>query len=116
MPYENAPRIYHTNHAIANDDRVRAADDLVASIEPCDRTKARYDFLTRRLGDASRSVDINIVKAVLTSHEVPTCFHKTHEPGSHTTVASIIMSLSNAPELYLALQPPCQMAWQRFTF
>lgn len=116
VPSENTHRVYHTNHSIANEDRVPTAEEIDASIEPFDHTKARYDFLRRKLEAPSKKVDMKMIREILTSHEVPTCFHNTGEPGQHCTAATVIMSLSRTPELHIALQPPCRSEWQKFSF
>jgi hypothetical protein len=115
-PSDNTHRVYHTNHSIANEDRVPSAEEIDASIEPFEHTKARYNFLRRNLEDLSKNVDMNVIREILTSHEVPTCFHNTGEPRQHCTAATVIMSLSKVPELRIGLQPPCRSEWQRFTF
>ncbi|KON30929.1 hypothetical protein AC482_02485 [miscellaneous Crenarchaeota group-15 archaeon DG-45] len=59
---------------------------------------------------------MDAVKYILSAHQGPICAHHDHQPGGGYTFCSVIYSLSSAPELHIAMGPPCSNEYQRFTF
>lgn len=45
VPYDGARRVYHTNHAMVNDDKVCTAEEIIKDLEPSVHTQGRFDFL-----------------------------------------------------------------------
>ncbi|MGD0175897.1 MAG: C45 family peptidase [Candidatus Bathyarchaeia archaeon] len=115
-PYKGAHRLYHTNHALANDDQRASAAQVVEEKEPLTRSKARFSFLERELSDRSKSIDVKTIQSILTSHEVPVCIHDNRDANGVHTCGSVVMSLSSTPELQLAVQPPCSRGYETFRF
>lgn len=115
-PYEGARRVYHTNHTIRNDDLASWSEEKRKRMLSRSTTRARFNTLEKELKDPSRTVDIDTVKSILGSHEGPVCVHNTHEQKGSCTLGTLIMSLSNPPELHLAPGPPCSTRFRAFRF
>lgn len=110
IPYEGARRIYHTNHAIVNDDKRLPANEVARK----STTRARFNFLRKQLKDSSKSITVEVIKSILSSHEGSICIHNAHQPGRLHTFGSLIMSLSTPSELHLAPGPPCSNEWRLY--
>ena len=112
IPYEGARRVYHTNHPLAN-------DDLIFPYEACiggGTTHSRLRYLESRLKDSSKPLTVETIKYLLSSHEGPICVHHNHHAGEIYTFGSLIYSLSNPPELYVAVGPPCSNDYRKLSF
>lgn len=111
IPSPGARRVYHTNHPLVNDDQ-GIYREIIERLSPEKKPKkpsnseVRFDFLARKLGDASSRVDAEAVKAILASPEVPICFDG-KERDDLFTFGCLIMELSSAPVLHLSPGPPC---------
>jgi predicted choloylglycine hydrolase len=116
VPYPGARVVYHTNHAIVNDDKVSSAEEILQDAESSVHTQARFAFLEKNLRGESKSMSVASIQSILNSHAVPTCFHNTHTPGGMCTAASLVMSMSNPPKLYVTMQPPCSREPTGFSF
>lgn len=113
VPYKAASRVYHTNHELVNDDRVPLSKRVPLAKST---TRARFNFLESQLKDPSKTITLETIKSILSSHEGPLCVHNTHQPRGACTLGSLIMSLSTPPELYLAFGPPCSKEYETFSF
>lgn len=105
---EGLRRVYHTNHALANDDKVASAEEIVNK----STTLARFSVLESRLKDPSKTITVETIKSILSSHEGPICAHNERS----FTSGSLIISLSTPPELHLAWGPPCSKNYETFRF
>jgi len=112
VPYEGSHRIYHTNHALVNDDNVPLSGDSTRK----STTRARFSFLEGELRNPLKGITVETTKSILSSHEGPVCVHNTHQPGGGCTLGSLIMLLSTSPELHLAPGPPCSKEYKTFKF
>jgi len=112
IPYEGARRVYHTNHPLVNDDFITPPK------RPLSRSTshARFDYLEWRLNNPSKQITLETVKYILSSHQGPVCAHHNYQPGAVYTFCSVIYSLSDSPELHIAVGPPCSSAYKKFTF
>jgi len=111
-PYLNAQRIYHTNHALKND------DIIVPALKPTNLSTSqdRLDYLKARLKDFSKKITIDTIKNILRSHFGPICVHHNNQPNSGYTFSSVIFSLTTPPTLYLTVGPPCLKEYEEFMF
>lgn len=124
IPYTEANRVYHTNHPLVNDD-IWLSPDNPEKMAPALRdrlkigianSKTRFQTLEKRLGDLSKPVTVEKVKSILCSHdssEYPVCRHD--ERGNITTF-SMIMALSDTPEMHVAAGPPCKTGFEIHKF
>jgi hypothetical protein len=114
VPFNISQRVYHTNHAITNDDRRNFIPESYEELSL--RSGARFEFLATQLGDTSKPVTLERIHSILASHDVPLCLHHTPRPGEGCTIGTLIMTLSPSPELRIALPPPCQQPYHAFWF
>jgi hypothetical protein len=124
IPSPGATRVYHTNHPIANDD-IWLSPDNPEKMAPALRSrlktgiansKTRFQTLEKRLSDLSKPMTVETVKSILCSHdseEFPVCRHD--ERGNITTF-SMIMTLSDSPEMHVAAGPPCKTGFKVYKF
>lgn len=127
FPYDGARRLYHTNHALVNDDvipKYKLPKDIKKN------SMDRFKYLEFRLKDPSKTITIENIKQILSSHIGPICQHGVSKtkvfgkrfvsltliPDSGCTGASVIYKLSKPPELYIALGNPCTNEYERFMF
>ncbi len=115
-PYKGARRDYHTNHTITNSDLASWSEEERIRVLSKSTTRARFNVLEKELKDPSRTVNIETIKSILGSHEGPVCTHNTHKPKGSCTLETLIMSLSNPPELHLAPGPPCSTKFRTYKF
>lgn len=124
IPYPEAKRVYHTNHPLVNDDLWLSADNpdkLAPGLKERLKTgiansKTRFQTLEKRLSDLSKPITVETVKSILCSHdssEYPVCRHD--ESGNITTF-SMIMALSDSPEIHVAAGPPCKTGYKTYKF
>lgn len=126
IPYDGARRVYHTNHVLANDDVIPNFTNPIK-----ENSVDRFKYIEYRLKDPSKTITIENVKLILSSHIGPICQHEygrimkvngeqygslTPLPLSISTCASVIYKLSKPPELYIAWGNPCTNEYERFTF
>jgi len=124
IPYPGSPHVYHTNHPLVNDDIWLSIDNpekIAPSLrerlkEGIANSKTRFKTLKKRLINLSAPVTVEAVKSILCSHdspEYPVCRHDEH--GNITTF-SMIMTLSESPEIHVAAGPPCKTGFETYTF
>jgi isopenicillin-N N-acyltransferase-like protein len=114
-PFAGATRIFHTNHAMTNDDRIdlESIPEKIRSKRSAN-TKTRLATLESHLKDPSKPVNVEDIKRVLSTRgEHPICV--TGDNGSITNYG-IIMELSENPVLHLSAGPPCKTHFWRFKF
>jgi isopenicillin-N N-acyltransferase-like protein len=124
IPYPKATRVYHTNHPLVNDDIWLSVDNpekLAPAIRERLKTgiansKTRFQTLETKLSDQTKPITVETVKSILCSHdssEYPICRHD--ESGNITTF-SMIMTLTDSPEMHVAAGPPCQTGYEIHKF
>jgi isopenicillin-N N-acyltransferase-like protein len=120
IPPNNAPRLFHTNHALANEDKIEP-DILTEEVrrKQADRmanTLTRLATLQDHLG-GDKPVAVEDIKQTLSTHgEHPICNHlDDHNPGNVTNYG-IVMELSTRPVLHLSSGPPCYTQFWQFKF
>lgn len=111
--YENARRVYHTNHPLVNDDLINPTKKRKFR---SGTTLPRFKYLESRLYDASKKVTIDTIKHILSSHFGPVCLHHNNQPLMAYTFSSVIYSLSTPPMLYITVGPPCLTKYETFMF
>ncbi len=110
IPFEDARRVYHSNHHLANDDII--PDSPTISQNSIDR----FNYLKFRLDDPDKPITIENIKGILRSHLGPVCFHGEHGPNGGNTWVSVVYALAERPELHVAVGNPCETEYQKFTF
>jgi len=121
-PSTGSNRLYHTNHPLVNkDDTIFKA--MLETLSPEQReqadkgqanTESRFRFLESRLSDASQTVSVKDVQAILSAHEAPICVDR--GAGKSLTLGCTVMELGAEPMLHLAPGPPCSTAFDVFRF
>jgi hypothetical protein len=123
-PSSETGRVYHTNHPLASDDVWVDYDDPVGVTQETreamaisiKNSRTRYAALERRLDDPTMPVTLETATAILDSHdssEFPVC---RHDESGNITSYSMIMLLSDRPELHVAPGPPCKTGFETYTF
>jgi len=123
IPYDGANRVYHTNHPFVNDDRsiyreIQKKLSQEKETQGSSNSEIRFRSLETRLRDPEKTITVETVKSVLSSHDhpkYPVCRHKIPEGGA-MTLGSMIMVLSSSPEMILAPGPPCLTEYMRYKF
>lgn len=110
IPYENAKNVYHTNHALVNDDYIEYKKKHYSR----STSEQRFDYLESRLSDPSKKITVETVKGILSSHFGPVCVHHNSQPLLIFTYSSVVYSLSTPPTLYITVGPPCMAEYERF--
>ncbi len=126
LPHQGSTRLYHTNHPIENIDVDDEYLELLNDINFYGDygfenwrvdTKTRLDTLKHYLQDNSRSITIEMIKKILSSHDVkehPICRHDLPS-GAHTNMG-LIMELSKSPKLHISFGAPCKAEFSLFEF
>lgn len=123
-PYDGAGRVYHTNHALANDDQAMYRE-MLKKLPPDEKdlpdkalanSQARFSFLESQLSDPSEIIAVEKIKSILSSHQAPVCVDRKKEKGGGLTLGCSIMVLSPSPVLHLAPGPPCSTTFKTFAF
>lgn len=121
VPGQDAGRVWHTNHPFANDDVTRGAGSPLeeGGAMASANTLARYDCLTRRIGQGR--VTPEIIKATLASHDdAEHPVSRTVAPGQTNvigfTAGAMVYVLENPPHMELAAGPPCSTDFLPFGF
>jgi isopenicillin-N N-acyltransferase-like protein len=120
VPPNGATRLFHTNHVLANEDKI---DRSTLPEKDRDRQPARFANTHSRLATlqehlgGSKPVTVEDIKQTLSTHgEHPICNHlDDHNPGNVTNYG-IIMELSARPVLHLSSGPPCYTQFWKFKF
>ncbi len=128
FPYDGARRLYHTNHALVNDDII--PNFLLPKISEKINID-RFKYIEYRLKDPSKKITLEDFKLILSSHIGPICHHGfsttvkmlgkrymslTPLPDFSTSCVSVIYKLSKPPEFYITVGNPCTNEYERFTF
>jgi len=116
VPDQEMSRVFHTNHAIVNDDndffkKYESKKSADFQQSGPDNSECRYAALDKRLGKHVYKVTIDDIKAALRSHDDP------HNPVcvdtlSVLTFSSIIYELGDTPRLHVTQGPPCKSKYQ----
>ncbi|MBW2367272.1 MAG: hypothetical protein JRH15_05255 [Deltaproteobacteria bacterium] len=109
---EGSEVVYHTNHALANDDYNAKHLDFIKNHDEQeikkDNSHTRFDALEKRLNVSPEHITFDTIKAALSSHdsdEHPVCMNY-KENAPLYNLGSTIMVLSGAPEFHIAFGPP----------
>ena len=126
LPDQGSTRIYHTNHPIENTD---LDDDYLTLLNKINfygeygpekkrlDTEARLDLLKHNLQENSRSITVEMIKKILSSHNVkdyPICRHDL--PSGAYTNMGLIMELSKPPKLHISFGAPCKTEFSLYEF
>jgi hypothetical protein len=112
-PDGNAPVTYHTNHVLANPDRV------TVEMEGWDtNSRTRFSAVQARMQAAPRHLAWEDARAIISSHddpEHPICRHyQSDEAGM--TLFGIVIECSPEPVLHVSSGPPCCTEFRTFDF
>ena len=127
LPYQGATRVYHTNHPIENTDidyeylklrseiynKYISEEEFVKDLD----TETRFDSLKNNLMDNSKPISVEMIKKILSAHDVkdcPVCCHNLPS-GEHTNMG-LIMELSKSPKLHISFGPPCKTEFSIYGF
>jgi isopenicillin-N N-acyltransferase-like protein len=125
LPQAGGDRLAHTNHPLANTDRLdpqqlsEAFRQLYQGSN--EHSFSRLGCLDRCLSADAGPVDVARLKQILSSHEsaeFPVCRHP--QPGADPmrgmTNDSLIMVMSKPAELHVTSGPPCTYEYKTFRF
>ena len=115
VPYEGAEITYHTNHPLANDNYstryLKQLKALNRTLEEGAYYCYRFESLEKRLKDISKVIDIDVIKAALSSRD-----SEKSPISNESTFGCTIMVLSDKPELHIAPGQPHLTAFRTFGF
>lgn len=122
IPFKNAQVVYHTNHPLANDDYSDKYRRWLTTNDPgkvaTGNSGVRFQSLERRMRNNSSALDIDAFQSTLKSRDSdqhPVC--KTYQSDDTSfTFGSIVMILSEKPELRLAAGSPDSAEYVAFSF
>ena len=113
-------RVWHTNHPFVNDD-LTCGSGLPenAGAMAAANTRARYDCLTRRIGETNSPITLDVVKATLRSRDDENHpVSRRIEPGNPNvigyTTGAMVYILDETPRMELAAGPPCSTEFMSF--
>lgn len=116
-PEEYNGRVFHTNHPFVNRDEINLLPPE-KMLSP--NSVVRFETLCSRLGDSSKTLTFEAIKAALSSHDDPDnpISRNTNYTGSALgfTAGSSIYELGDIPKLHLAAGPPCETEFLAFDF
>lgn len=110
-------RVFHSNHPLINTDAI--------TLVPPERVRsktslARLGSISDRLGNVSKKVVLDDVKAALAAHDNPdypvSCNINRDGSSMGFTAGSSIYEFSDKPRLHLAAGPPCETDFVTFDF
>lgn len=117
-PLFGGDRIWHTNHPLANSDRVEAGVDLSGTPE----SRGRLATLARRLdGAAAAALNLDLARAALSARDDPTAPVSIESgPGdpltASMTIGAVIYELAATVRLHVTAGPPSRESWRTFSF
>jgi len=126
LPYQGSTRVYHTNHPIENTD---LDDEYLTILNKINYygnygfenwrvdTKTRLEYLKHNLQEKSRPITVEMIKKILSSHDVkdhPICRHDL--PSGAYTNMGLIMELSKPPKLHISFGTPCKTEFSLYEF
>jgi len=124
IPYEGAKRVYHTNHAMVNDDK-DILEEILKTLPPERRrnrgpsnSDIRLKALEKRIKDPAKTITVDTLKEALSSLDDrvhPVCVDR-RESGGGFTAGSLVMELSGSPVLHYAPGPPCKVPYSIHKF
>lgn len=103
VPHEGSTMVYHTNHALVN-------DDSYTSNSMPENSKARLDSVAQDLKALQGAVTVEGIQNALSSHDsVPheVCVHPSDQKKG-ITASCLIMELGETPCLHYTAGPPCE--------
>ena len=118
-PKELNGRVIHSNHPLINNDKSDLSELTRGRRK---NSEARLTSTWERLGNRSRSMTLDDIKAALAAHDDP------ENPVSRRinpanvgnsigyTAGSSIYEFSDVPRLHLAAGPPCETEYEMFEF
>ena len=119
VPSATQGRVFHTNHPLVNSDQ----SDLLPPAKRINRdTVARLNSISHRLGEMSKAMDLEDIKAALSAHDDPeNPVSRSINPNNIKssigyTAGSSIYEFGVTPKLHLAPGPPCKTDFQTFIF
>ena len=108
---EGSEVVYHTNHALINDDyhpkHLRFLEEKGEEALKGDNSHTRFAALEKRLNVASEDITFDTIRAALSSRdseEHPVCMHY-KEGAPLFNLGSTLMVLSEDPEFHIAFGP-----------
>ncbi|MGX4675854.1 C45 family autoproteolytic acyltransferase/hydrolase [SAR92 clade bacterium H246] len=109
-------RVFHTNHPLINSD----ISNIPALNRSSESTFARLNSITQRLGDVSRVIAIDDIKAALSAQDDPdnpvSCDINLGGSSIGFTAGSSIYEFSEPPRLHLAAGPPNKTEFKTYEF
>jgi hypothetical protein len=111
LPSEGSQMVYHTNHALVNDD----AFDLGKQPE---NSLARFRSVERDLNAGQKPLTVDLIKKTLSSHDgAPheVCVHPSDQKHG-ITASCLIMELGQSPRLHYTAGPPCETDFKTLSF
>lgn len=121
VPAGDPDRVWHTNHAFANDEAASGAGTAAGEgAMASENSRARYACLTRRIGGAEE-VTPELIKATLASRDDPdNPVSRRVDPDKPNvigfTAGAMIYTLDDDPRMELAAGPPCSTEFLPFRF
>ena len=118
-PKELNGRVMHSNHPLTNNDKSDLSELTRGRRE---NSEARLASIYERLGNMSRSMTLDDIKAALAAHDDPdNPVSRRINPANvgnsiGYTAGSSIYEFSDVPRLHLAAGPPCETAFDVFEF
>jgi predicted choloylglycine hydrolase len=113
-PQSNKKTIYHTNHPLNNDDKIKPKIELINT--GGSTSVKRFDIVRRFIDREYARNPVDTVKEILSCHQGPICSHFNDAPSGTSTLSSIIYVLSKKPEVYISDGPPCSHDYERLNF
>jgi isopenicillin-N N-acyltransferase-like protein len=111
VPSAGSRMVYHTNHALVNDD----AFDLGKQPE---NSLARFHSVETDLKTAQQPVTVDLIKKTLSSHAsapYEVCVHPSDQKHG-ITASCMIMELGQTPRLHYTAGPPCETDFKTLSF
>lgn len=111
VPEERAGMVYHTNHALVN-------QDAYAPGKKPENSSARLESIRRDLNSAHGPLTVDVIKKALSSHSCepnPVCVHPREQKGG-ITASSLIMELGEELRLHYTAGPPCETDYLTISF
>lgn len=119
---DNSQVVYHTNHALINDDYNQKYLDYLKKHDEeqtkNDNSHTRFCSLEKRLNIPPKDITIDLIKSALCSDdskEHPICMNYKNN-SSLFTLSSTVMVLSEHPEFHIAFGPPDVTPYKIYKF
>lgn len=119
---DNSDIVFHTNHALRNDDYnpkyIKRVKEHGEEEMADDNSHTRFNTLEKRLAVPPENVSVNMIKSTLSSHdskEHPICMDFV-DASTFFSFGSVVMVLSEQPECHLAFGPPVVNPYKVYKF